>query len=315
VSTLLKIVLTLLILAVLIWQLDLASVGRTLATIPLFAIICGEVAILGQSVLAAKRLASVVARFGIRIGLWNSCKITLEGMFFSQTFVSFLGGDALRIWRIRQYGLSGLEATSATMVDRLVGILVNHVFLLASLPWLWTRIPDLHVKFVLALLALAGVGGFALILVLGALRGRGGTLHRLRSRIAVRRVTMLLVEASTVGRHFLTDGAHLLRVSIVAVLMTIINMFVFGIVLFGMGVDLPLAIGCALLVPAVMEIAMLPLSIAGWGLREGAAVVAFGSLGLPAGQALGSSLAFGLITTSVSLIGGVLWLCDRRKLS
>jgi hypothetical protein len=64
-----------------------------------------------------------------------------------------------------------------------------------------------------------------------------------------------------------------------------------------------------------MEIAMLPISLAGWGLREGAAVVAFGALGLPADQALGASIAFGLTLAAVSMLGGILWLVDRRQMT
>src|SRR3954465_296445 len=82
-----------------------------------------------------------------------------------------------------------------------------------------------------------------------------------------------------------------------------------------MGVTLPLALGCALLVPAIMEIAMLPISLAGWGVREGAAVVAFGALGLPADYALGASVAFGLTVAAVSMLGGILWLVDRRQMT
>jgi glycosyltransferase 2 family protein len=67
------------------------------------------------------------------------------------------------------------------------------------------------------------------------------------------------------------------------------------------------------LAPAIMEIASLPISLAGWGVREGAAVVAFGALGLPAEQALGASLAFGLLLAAVSMIGGVLWLRRRGR--
>lgn len=93
------------------------------------------------------------------------------------------------------------------------------------------------------------------------------------------------------------------------------NMLIFVIILSGMGVALPLALGCALLVPAIMEIAMLPFSLAGWGLREGTAVVAFGTLGLPADQPLGASIAFGLTLAAVSMLGGILWLVDRRQIT
>lgn len=112
-----------------------------------------------------------------------------------------------------------------------------HIFLLASLPSLWVWVSDLHVKFALLVLAVAGVAAFAPVLFLGVLRGRGGYLHRLRSRITVKSVATLIFEASTIGRHFLTDVPQLLRISAVAVFIAVINMFVFGVLLSGMDVD------------------------------------------------------------------------------
>jgi hypothetical protein len=236
-------------------------------------------------------------------------------MFFSQTFISFLGGDALRIWRVRRLGLPLTEATSAIVFDRLTGILVNHLFLLASTPWLLTVVDQQPIRIAIIFLALAGIGGFTLIFLLGFLRGRGGLLHSLRTRIAIKRIAILLVEASTVGRYFLGEYRQLAGIVLVSIWVAVANILFFAIILWGMGIDLSLAVACAVLVPAILEIAMLPISIAGWGVREGATVVAFGALGLPAHQAIGSSVAFGLMVAGVSLLGGVWWLADRREMA
>jgi hypothetical protein len=273
------------------------------------------VLVLLQSLIMAKRQVMVVARFGARFGMRESFRVTLESLFFSQTFVSFLGGDALRIWRIRRLGLPLTDATSAVILDRLTGIVVNHALLLVSLPWLLVTITDGSVRFVLILLALAGVGGFGLILLLGLLRGRQGFLHRLRARIPSRRLMTVFVEASTVGRHFFTQYSQLSRLLLINIVISGANGVIFCVILRGMGVNFSLALGCALLVPAVLEIAMLPISIAGWGIREGAAVVAFGSVGLPAHQAIGSSVAFGLTIAAVGMLGGLMWLSDRRTMT
>jgi hypothetical protein len=111
-----------------------------------------------------------------------------------------------------------------------------------------------------------------------------------------------IAEISTVGHYLLERPRRFAWVFILSALNA-------------MGVDSGLANGCALLVPAILEIAMLPISLAGWGVREGAAVVAFGAIGLPAAQALGVSIAFGLIVAAVSTLGGVLWLADRRQVA
>jgi hypothetical protein len=44
-------------------------------------------------------------------------------MFFSQTFISFLG--RLGVWRIRQLGLALPKASFAVVLDRLIGTAVT----------------------------------------------------------------------------------------------------------------------------------------------------------------------------------------------
>jgi hypothetical protein len=68
-----------------------------------------------------------------------------------------------------------------------------------------------------------------------------------------------------------------------------------------------LAIG--MLVPVallVLVIGALPVNIAGWGPREGAAAWAFGSAGLGAAQGLSVSVLFGVLALVGTLPGAVL---------
>jgi uncharacterized membrane protein YbhN (UPF0104 family) len=168
---------------------------------------------------------------------------------------------------------------------------------------------------ILIVLAVAGVLGFAVVLLLGYVRGRIDILAYLPPRIRTGAITAFIVEASTVGHYLLERHRGFAWVFVLSALVAMANVLVFALILSGMGVGSALAVGCALLVPAIMEIAMLPISLAGWGVREGAAIVAFGALGLPPDQALGASIAFGLIVAAVSMLGGILWLVDRRQMT
>ena len=57
----------------------------------------------------------------------------------------------------------------------------------------------------------------------------------------------------------------------------------------------------------------LPISIAGWGVRETAMVAFFGLIGVPAEGAVVLSILFGLVGIVVSLPGGAIWLATRDK--
>lgn len=52
---------------------------------------------------------------------------------------------------------------------------------------------------------------------------------------------------------------------------------------------------------------MIPISIAGWGVREGAMVVGLGLVGVSSSTALSVSLLFGGVLVVVGLLGGLIW--------
>ena len=65
------------------------------------------------------------------------------------------------------------------------------------------------------------------------------------------------------------------------------------------------------LVLPVMLVIMIPVTLAGWGIRESALIVALAQAGVPAPDALAVSIGFGLASLAASLPGGVLWLWSR----
>jgi uncharacterized membrane protein YbhN (UPF0104 family) len=68
-----------------------------------------------------------------------------------------------------------------------------------------------------------------------------------------------------------------------------------------------------LLVLPVLLVATIPVSIAGWGTRETAMVIAFGYAGLPESDGLIVSVLLGIAMFAAGLVGGVVWILDRGK--
>jgi len=79
--------------------------------------------------------------------------------------------------------------------------------------------------------------------------------------------------------------------------------------------DIPLTWkqGAAIL-PAVILLASLPISFAGWGLREGAIMMALGAYGVPQETALAMSLVYGTLHLASAFPGLILWILDKRRL-
>src|ERR1043166_7566553 len=60
----------------------------------------------------------------------------------------------------------------------------------------------------------------------------------------------------------------------------------------------------AVVLPALL-ISMMPIALAGWGVREGALIVGLGLFGVASAAALASSIAFGLAMLIASLPGSL----------
>jgi uncharacterized membrane protein YbhN (UPF0104 family) len=67
------------------------------------------------------------------------------------------------------------------------------------------------------------------------------------------------------------------------------------------------------LVPPVVLVTVVPISIAGWGVREGAMVAAFTYAGLARSDGLIISLLFGATSLAGGIIGGVIWLLTNER--
>ncbi|HET7375313.1 MAG TPA: lysylphosphatidylglycerol synthase domain-containing protein, partial [Anaerolineae bacterium] len=67
------------------------------------------------------------------------------------------------------------------------------------------------------------------------------------------------------------------------------------------------------LVLPVVLVATIPISIAGWGVRESAMVLAFSYAGLMESDGLIVSILYGFTTLAVGAIGGIVWIASGYR--
>jgi uncharacterized membrane protein YbhN (UPF0104 family) len=228
--------------------------------------------------------------------------VVFIGAFFSQTLISFVGGDAMRIWRIVRSNVALGIAARSVVLDRVSGLAGLLVLVLVTLPFLLQLVTDAAMRLGLLAALIGGVGGFA---VLASFKYLPDTLRRLR---LFHWIAELAAAAMSVTRSMqvmvvvfgLSLAIHLLNIAIIYVL--------------ALGLSIDLAFWhCLLLVPPVMFLSMLPISVAGWGVREGAMIVALGLVGVTPAQSVALSVCFGLGLLAISLPGGMLWLLHRGE--
>ena len=264
-------------------------------SLPLLA--AGAMALLATSPFSALRWHVVLAAETTSPGPWTLLKIVLVGLFFNQVLPSGVGGDAVRAWRCHRLGIGVAAAIRSLVLDRVSGYFVLVVLFAATLPVLLGVLPDPRQRYGIVLLLGAALGGsFALFLM--------DYLPRPLLRF---RLVAELAALSRAGRRLFARPAWSAAVVSLSVATVGLSILGYMLVAESLGVDLTFG-SWIVIVPPVSLIQLVPVSLAGWGVRELGFVVVLAGFGIPAEAALAASLLVGLCLIVVGLPGGLLWL-------
>ncbi len=259
--------------------------------------------VLLQVFICAFRWQTVLKIYGDPLEYSQVFRFFYIGSFFNQALPSSVGGDAIRSYRAYKAGMGLGAAVGSVFLDRIATVLALVILVSIAVPFavdgMSGNVETLKLS-VMVLLVIA-VGGTIFLMFLDRVPEK---LNRFRI------VSSLAVFAGDVRKAFLTPSivGPLMFWAVLGHINLSIMVWVLSI---GIGVEINL-VDCLALFPIVLLIQTLPISIAGWGVREGAMVEVFAMAGVSAGGALAVSLLFGVIVAIVSLPGGWLWISSRE---
>jgi uncharacterized membrane protein YbhN (UPF0104 family) len=139
-------------------------------------------------------------------------------------------------------------------------------------------------------------------------------LDRLPAGINHYKVVRGLARLAADTRKLFLKPVHAIRVLVLAALGHANLSLIVYVLALGLKIEVS-AIDCLVLVPPVILATTLPISIAGWGVREQAMVTVFGLIGVAAQSSGVLSILLGLITTAACLPGGLFWLAMADRAS
>jgi glycosyltransferase 2 family protein len=227
-------------------------------------------------------------------------RLSFIGSFFGQLLPSTVGGDAARVVLLARRGAGWAKATHSVLADRVIGLLMLAIIVLGCILLTFARVTDPLARLALLAVAAAAIAGASVFFLL-------------------RFYPFSLLTKLPFGGH-LAEASWLaqavLRVPRTATVVTICS-------LAGQLAAIAIAWCCAravaapvpffdllALVPPVLLIATAPVSIAGWGLREGTMATAFTLAGLSGEDGVLISLLFGLVYVVTGCIGGLIWIAS-----
>jgi uncharacterized membrane protein YbhN (UPF0104 family) len=299
----LKLLISACLVAVALRNADASALLNHLAGASVPAIVLGAMVMAALAALPAQRWRTLVRLGGADFSLGRLYRLVMIGNFFGQA-IPVVGADGVRAWYLYRNGVPTADAILSVLLDRLSALAATLLLVALSFPWLWAIVPRAVAWVILAFMLASAAGATVLLAapcllpaLLGPRRKIGVALQRLAQvRDALWRSPRALL--AVIGLSLIVQVAMAL--------------FVYAI---ARSAGVPVAMwDCVLLVPLVMLASMLPIGIAGWGIREGSMVVAFGYLNIPNGDALLVSVFFGIILAISSLPGLAFWLLMGREL-
>lgn len=290
---------------ILVTRVDFAPIGQFLKTGHAISalVICVGVVLL-QSAMAAVRMRWIMRLMGTEFPVSLGFSTWMIGLLVSQTLVTFIAGDAARIWQMVKRGYGRRLAGSAVFLERALGFAVLMALTLICVPFLLGHGATGAVRaglLIVAGLCLVGILGFVASGFIGHI------VARVAPRLHDRRIASAIVEITSAARYMTKSWGLTGAIIAISAVMHLFNAVAFYVLGDAAGVHLDFISTTAVAMP-VMLIALMPIALAGWGVREGAAAVGYSLFGVDAQTAVTISVAVGLTLLIASLPGAIyLW--------
>jgi glycosyltransferase 2 family protein len=226
------------------------------------------------------------------------CRMYFIGGFFSLFLPTSVGGDAVRAVAVARASSRAGVAIASVVVERMLGLAAMGGILLVGALSAPGVIDPLRERVVWSWSPTWWE-------VIGAVAaGIGGAVLLVRLALRIPRIRAFLGDVAGLGASFLLQP----RASVLALIASILVQLTYVAVWLGLALVLRLPVPAAhllVLVPFASIIAMLPVTLAGLGLREGAWVIMLASYGVTSADALAFSLLYLVALLIVGALGGI----------
>lgn len=281
-------------------QVDFSALLKAISTLNMNYFLMALLLQILSSLVAAYKWSNIMNRLGQVSSFSSYAKIYMIGCLFNQVLPTSVGGDAVRVAYANRLGADFRTGFYSVFTDRYFGILGLLLLNAVSLTALYGKIPV--TVFSLLCLITTAISILAMFVLIPS------QIHTLKNLKLIRDIyhlSQILVMQLRSKQVFM-----LLFLGVIANFLTI-----YAIYYIARALDLPIQLIDLLgIMPAILLITLLPISFAGWGLREGAMIGFLLFLGLSKTAILALSVLYGFLLILASLPGLYFYLFNRVPL-
>ncbi|MCB0007317.1 MAG: flippase-like domain-containing protein [Anaerolineales bacterium] len=304
-STIIKVLVTVVGLAIVVGTVDLSEVGSLLLTTDWRWVGLAFVLVLISLVLRAYRWLLLLRGLGTKLRFGRLVELYFVGSFFNAFLPAGLGGDAIRIIEVA-HDVPADIAAGTVIVDRMSGLMMQFLVVLIVLPFRPDNFPS-SLTWLLTGVSLVGLVGGMVLLEGSLIRRFGRFLPAKLSPVGEGPIAKLLAAVQGCG------WPAIIKAMLVSMLFNLMLLTWWWADSRALAYAVPYTY-FFLAVP-IMSIALLLPSIGGLGTREVLAPMLFGPAGLNDHQAVALSLLVFITLRLAGLIGApvYLWTLWRKR--
>ncbi|WP_458756678.1 lysylphosphatidylglycerol synthase domain-containing protein [Afipia sp. TerB] len=250
-----------------------SGIGRSFASLNALTLIGAALAILLSSLFAGLRVRSIAAGFGYHLSVRDAVATVSLGQIGGALFFQIFGQVAARSSYLSRRSVPFAGTVLVTTMERIAAALVSFALAIAGALYLFRQI-----TFDLA------SGGELIRIVIGVMLSTAGVAWLWRREVSA--------FAAGITARDVSRAAHAVGYSLTIQLATMAAYIVLGHTLAPSVALLDLAAAATL----VMFAASIPISFAGWGVREMSAVAALGAVGMPGDASLTVAIVVGVLS-------------------
>lgn len=282
---------------------DTAALWHELQRIPLWVVLPAVLLSAIQVVISAWRWCYTAKRLGLNMRLRIAVQEYYLATFINQVLPGGILGDVNRAVRHGAEAGNRQAAAHAVAIERLSGQLVLAVVVALSVAGLW------QVSAVAQLLLVTPVSGFGLLMVVLVLIA---VMAMLFKRYSVRfKHYIRSLQRDVKLALFSWPALPLQMASSLLVIISYLGVFLLLAIAAGYVDSITTATILMALCTMLLLSMVIPLTVAGWGVREGAAAVLWPLAGLPPEQGITLSVGYGALVFAGSCPGALVLLKVR----
>jgi hypothetical protein len=286
----------------LFYKLSPANLLSNLARVSPLQLVLATIIFFASVIMGAYQWHLLLKAGGIALPFTKTFKVYFVGIFFNNFLPAGVGGDVMKIYDVTRVGNDPYQVFAVTMLDRVIGIAGLCVLALIA-SFIVLAGPGLHnLRIYIVIFAGCVAPVVALIMnrrlsravrslfgriTLWGLGGRFETIFRHLGEYRRLRTFLARLTVLAMGVQFLRVVTHILVAQALGINVTPLGFLQFYV-----------------FVPLLSLIMILPISINGLGVREGAGILLFTQIGFSKEQALLMELITYAIMVVVSLLGG-----------